>query len=93
MTRALAVAAALALAGCAKTTPPAVELRVQKVEVPVPQPCLAADRIPAEPPRIANELTGDARHDLDLVAASALRLRAWGETMTAVLRACAAPAR
>lgn len=73
----------------ADTPPPAVDVRIQRVEVPVPQPCLAKDKIPDAPPKIAGLLNGDARHDLDLVSASALRLRAWGEAMQAALKACA----
>lgn len=82
----------IGLSACATTKlpPPAVELRTVRVEIPVAQPCLAAEQIPPVPPRIADQLTGDARHDLDLVSASALRLRSWGEQMHAALVACAA---
>jgi hypothetical protein len=85
------IAVLIYTSGCATTKPlpPAVELRTVRVEVPVPQPCLHAEQIPAEPERIAPKLTGDARHDLDLVTAQAIRLQAWGRGMHAALIACA----
>lgn len=80
----------LTLSACAaKLPPPAVELQIQRVEIPVATPCLSADKIPAEPEHVASNLTGDAVHDLDLVTASALRLRNWGAQMHAALEACA----
>jgi hypothetical protein len=33
-------------------------------------------------------LTGDARRDLDRVAASALELRSWGRSLRAMMEAC-----
>jgi hypothetical protein len=66
-------------------------VQVRTVHVPVPQPCLPADQIPEEPPRVASELTGNAALDLPIVAASALVLRAWGQEMRAALVACAQP--
>lgn len=81
----------IGLSACSitKLPPSAVELHAVRVEIPVPMPCLRADQIPAEPERIASKLTGDAAHDLDLVSASALRLRSWGQRMMAALEACA----
>lgn len=64
-------------------------IEVRTVRVPVPQPCLPADQIPPEPPKVASLLNGIAAHDLAIVAASALDLRAWGQEMEAALRACA----
>jgi hypothetical protein len=83
----IVIAAALLAAAC-ETTQPGVEVRT--VQVPVPQPCLAADEIPAEPGTVSHLLTGVAAHDLTVVAASALELRAWGQEMAAALKACAA---
>jgi hypothetical protein len=77
------------LAGCGATTPPpAVEVRIQRVEIPVPQPCLPKDKIPDEPARIGDRLNSDPVHDLDLVTASAMTLREWGRSMHAALVAC-----
>jgi hypothetical protein len=76
----------LTLTACTATNP-GVEVRT--VQVPVPQPCLAADQIPAEPGTVSHLLTGVAAHDLTVVAASALELRAWGQEMAAALKACA----
>lgn len=85
---AFALVALLALtAGKCATTEPGIEVRL--VEVPVPQPCLPADQIPAEPPQVGALLTGAAAHDLSIVAESALLLRAWGQEMAAALKACA----
>jgi hypothetical protein len=84
--RLLIAISATALAGC-QTTQPAVQVR--EVRVPVPQPCLPADQIPAEPPTVADQLTGNAAADLPIVASSALLLRAWGREMYGALAACA----
>lgn len=81
-----ASAISLALTACAHNEPGIV---VRTVEVPTPVPCLAADQVPAEPETVASRLTGDPAHDLPIIAASALRLRAWGRTMHGALVACA----
>lgn len=79
-----AVALVALLGGCAaRTAPPRI------VEVPVAQPCLPAERIPAAPVLDRTALDGNATHDLDLVAAHALALKDWGETLRAALLACA----
>lgn len=82
--------AALALAGCATspTPPPAIVVKTERVEVPIPTPCVDADQIPAMPPRVGDRLTGDAARDLDVVAASAIRLRAALGKALALLGAC-----
>jgi hypothetical protein len=82
----MGVGLALALAAC-ETTQPGVEVRT--VQVPTPVACLPADQIPAEPETVSHLLTGVAAHDLAIVAASALELRAWGQEMAAALKACA----
>lgn len=69
------------------TDQPGIEVRT--VEVPVPQPCLPADQIPEEPPTVGHLLTGVAAVDLAIIAPSALLLRAWGQEMSAALKACA----
>lgn len=84
--KALVLPALILVAGCGHTQP---GVKIQRVEVPVPQPCLPADKIPAEPPRVADQLTGNAAVDLPIVAASALLLRAWGQELAAAHRACA----
>jgi hypothetical protein len=80
----------ISLAGCAgaNRTPPAVEVRVQRVEIPVAVACIDKTAIPAEPVMIAGRLTGNASQDLDLVSASALRLRVWGRELRAMLGGC-----
>lgn len=81
----VAIPISLALAACSHTEP-GIEVRV--VEVPVPSPCLPADQIPIEPPRIGNRLTGDKAQDLAIVSASALELRAALQRAIAALVAC-----
>lgn len=81
------LAFSLLLAACQTPAEPGIEVRL--VEVPVPQPCLPADQIPPEPATVASQLNGVAAHDLALVAASALLLRAWGQEMRTALIACA----
>jgi len=75
---------ALLLAGCTHT--PAAEIR--EVPVPTPVTCVDPNAIPAEPPRVARRLTGDAQRDLAIVAASAQDLRAWGQEMRSLLERC-----
>jgi hypothetical protein len=75
---------ALLLAGCAHK--PAVEIR--EVPVPTPVTCVDPTAIPAEPPRVARRLTGDARRDIEIVAESAQDLRAWGQEMRSLLEMC-----
>lgn len=78
---------ALALAGC-NTTEPAVRVETVEVKVPVPVACIDADDIPPEPPRISEQLNGNAGHDLDIVAQSALELRSALRKTRALLLAC-----
>lgn len=86
---------ALLLASCATTQDPApkpgIQVVYRDVKVPVAVACVDRAAIPAEPARIAGKLTGDARRDLDTVGANAIRLRAWGVELSALLLACANP--
>jgi len=84
---------AVLLAGCA-TAPvakPAVEIKEVRVNIPVPTPCVKKEQIPAEPEKVGDKIVGDPRRDLDTISASALRLRAWGKTLAAILIGCTAP--
>lgn len=89
---ALIALCALALAGCghqAKDPPrPPVAVEVLTVEVPTPVACIDLADIPGEPPQIAGALTGDARQDVLIFAASAAQLRAWGGRAVALLSGC-----
>lgn len=52
-------------------------------------PCISKDQVlPAEPPKVADKLTGRADEDLKTIAGSAVRLRAWGQGLHAILEGC-----
>lgn len=42
----------------------------------------------AEPPKVADKLSGKADEDIKVVAGSAVRLRAWGQGLLGVLQGC-----
>ena len=80
------------LAGCAgRVPPPAIEARVVTVTVPVSVSCVRREQIPDAPPKIGDRLTGDAARDLPVVAASAVRLRAYAGQLAALLTGCILP--
>lgn len=83
----------LALISACSTTPTArpVAEKIVTVSVPVPVACVDASKVPSEPGRVASELTGDARRDLDIVSASALDLRTWGQSLMALIGPCTRP--
>lgn len=88
--KALAFSTLFALLAACTHNEPAV--RVERIETPVPVPCVPAERVAeleaAEPPRIADQLTGNAAVDLPIVAGSALDLRAYATDLLAVVRGC-----
>ena len=47
-----------------------------------------ATRLPPEPPRIGDRLTGNAQEDEKTVAASAVELRAYAEGLRTILESC-----
>ena len=73
--------ALLALAGCQTTRY-------------VPTHCVTPDQVTkleqAKPPKVGDQLTGKADRDVQIIAGSNIRLRAWGEGLMGVLRGCAA---
>lgn len=81
---------ALALTACTKpdVPPPAVEVRVQRVEVPVAVPCVDKREVPAEPAQVGSRLNGQAAHDADILGASAITLRQWGRELRALITPC-----
>jgi hypothetical protein len=86
------VAAASGLSACAgKTPPPAIEVHTVVQKIPVPVACVDKTKIPDEPPKIASQLTGEARHDLDITGASAVRLRQALHETFALLAPCTKP--
>ena len=68
------------LAGCAHDAVP------RTVLVPTPVPCVKGD-LPV-PPAPMRTLTGNAEADVAIVAAQALRWRAYAEELAAVLQRC-----
>lgn len=88
LTRSLVPFAALILAGCAHPPPPAIEVRTEIVKVPVPVACIKASDVPAVPPRVGDNLTGNAVSDADLLAAAALRLSAALDQAMALISGC-----
>jgi hypothetical protein len=75
-TRMLLCGIALALAGCQTTRY-------------VPIRCVGKDQqLPAEPPKIADRLTGKADEDIKIIAGSNVRLRAYGQGLRTILEGC-----
>lgn len=89
----IAIFAALLLAGCAHRdpVPPAVEIRTVEVKVPVPVACVDSKSVPAEPEKVGGRLNGQAAHDADLLAGSAVKLRQWGRELRALITPCLKP--
>ena len=83
-----AIIASLLLLSACKTTPGPVQIKTVEVRVPVSVSCIAPGQIPKAPPRIGDKLNGDSQHDLNLVAASAIRLRATLDVALSLLVAC-----
>lgn len=55
------------------------------VEVPTPVPCINPSDIPPEPKQVGEQFNGDAKHDLEILAPSALELRKWGQELRALI--------
>jgi hypothetical protein len=52
-------------------------------------PCVGKEQsLPAEPPKVADKLTGKADEDIKLIAGSNVRLRAWGQGLHSILEGC-----
>lgn len=82
MKRLAIIAAGLALAGCTTT---------RYVTVSCVTPGQASELAKAEPPKVADQLTGRADEDTRTLAGSAIRLRAWGQGLLGVVEGCAKP--
>lgn len=61
---------------------------IREVAVPTPVTCVDPRRIPPEPARVAQRFTGNAKHDLEILARNAQDLRLWGQEMRTLLEAC-----
>ena len=66
------------LAACATSEP-------TRVSVPTPVPCVDPADIPPEPEQVGDQFNGDAKHDLQILAPSALELRKWGRELRALI--------
>lgn len=52
-------------------------------------PCIGKDQqLPAEPPKVADKLTGKADEDIKIIAGSNVRLRAYGQGLRGILEGC-----
>lgn len=87
------VACMLAVSACANRdpVPPAVEIRTVTLEKPVPVACVDSKSVPAEPEKVGGRLSGQAAHDADLLAGSAVKLRQWGRELRALITPCLKP--
>jgi len=85
---AMALSLCAILMACATSQPPAVRVERVEVKVPTPVACVDAGAVPAEPAKVGDRLNGQAAHDLDLVASSALQLRQWGRELRALVMPC-----
>ena len=83
--------AAAAYLGLALTSGCMVPQAPTPILVPTPVYCVTGS-LPAEPPRVQHELTGDSGLDIGKIAGSAIALRAWGQALRGMLDACRAPA-
>lgn len=86
-----AIPLALALTACSQSRPvplPPVVVKTITVDRPVAVPCVKKSEVPAMPAKVGGQLNGDAGHDLNVVSASALRLRAALGKALALLGAC-----
>lgn len=88
---AFAICLLFALAACATTPKPPAEPTIiyRTVNVPVPVSCIDKGVIPSMPEKVGADLNGDAAHDLDVVSASAIRLRSALDQALALLGGCA----
>lgn len=85
--RAMIILAGLSLASCAGT--PAIKTQIVEKRIPVPVACIDKARIPTQP-ALLGVLPPDARQAADALAAKAKELRGWGQSLSALLLACAA---
>jgi hypothetical protein len=74
--------ATIALCGCATTQP----TRYVSVYCVPPE-----TQLPAEPPKVHDQLTGHADKDAGILAGSTIRLRAWGQALNHILEGCREP--
>lgn len=88
-----AVLCVMSLSACGEDNihsmpPPAVVVKTVTVTVPIPTPCVDPAQVPVMPPKHGGEMTGVARHDLDIAVAAASELRAALDQALALLGAC-----
>jgi len=81
----IALCCCAALAGCARPDVP------KEVRIPVPVPCISAEtraKLDADQPAPMRPLTGNAETDVAIIAAQALRWKAYAEEVQAALKGC-----
>lgn len=61
--------------------------RPEPVMIPVQTPCVTGE-LPAEPPLVTPQLTGNSGRDIGIIAGSAIELRVWGRVLYTLLSTC-----
>jgi hypothetical protein len=79
MKKLIAIALLASLAGCQST---------RFVTVPCLSPEEYRKLETAEPPKVRDQLTGQAGEDIKTISGSAIRLRAWGQGNLKILSGC-----
>lgn len=86
----LLAALVLLLSGCAHEdiAPPAIVTKTLTVYVPVATRCIDPAQVKPMPPLVGGLLTGDAQHDEDILADSAMKLRSALDADLALIGGC-----
>lgn len=74
------------LSGCQSTG--AIKVKTVEVPIEVPVSCINKKDIPAEVPKIGDQLTGDAITDIMVITPNALMLRQANNVLRALTKAC-----
>ena len=80
------VAACLALAACAGTPPPVIQVKTVEVDLPVATRCVDPAKVPAPVP--GTVLSGDAVRDVAALARTDLALRSSVDQLMALIGPC-----
>lgn len=87
----IAALALLVLAGCQHAAAPPPSIVYRDVLVPTRVHCVTADQIPAEPPMVGGQLTGNAAEDIGPISIAAIETRKALRLARALLLGCVKP--